>query len=908
MFSLSHNFFDVSGDSYYVGTTGYDSNSCTQDDYCLTLDAPALKETANSANQYTVYVMDKTILPSIFQIYLADVHQRTFTNNPDNSTILSEIQINVGGQFSITGSTLFERLNFTMQDGVSNEYGGVINAHIISSLCQFDITSCSFIGCNAGSYGGALYYSITTQVEQILTNLTFNQCYAQIFGGGIDIELNSGGKLTISGSCSFKECKTSSISGVGGGGGLHASINGENSSLTFEDSMTFDGCLGSDGGGMFLVAQSMGNITMTGSCSFTDCSCSNAGGGCYIIAFEPNYNINLLGNIQFEGCYCDEYAGGLCIIGQQIGQITINDMSFSGCNSSIQGGGFYSTISSGVKMTVTGKITFDNCNCLEGQGGGQYLSTNDSNYKIIITGELEYKQCSATQGGGLFADIFDNALVEINKSTFINCSSIYNGGGIYSHIESKGQLTISINTLNCSSSQRGGGLSALINGSGQLTLDKTCEFYQCQSHGNGGGIYIQINLPTQCSFLIKDAYIHECTSLNSTNSLSYPQSGFGGGLFLGTFGDYDPSTKLIDLRGMKIYNNSADKYGQSLFVAMAQVVEWCQYGILGEYIKGNYSDTYSDETDIEGIPMELSAFHNLSSELIEQQSQPLEPWWRILGILKRAQVIMNVSNPNGKLIFNLEGQSMIPGYLNVKIFEMRDKTQEEIDQEQKEIKQSFNKNNIKSKRKNSSYSLITLKHQTENHQQISISSESRILKNLRNYDNEIIYPPEDGSSTPIQINGEIESDQKATFEMNDGSWLNYKEKIYGVLISNDRKIFTGKAGIDIEDDENAAVQLEITFKEDQEQQLDDDDDKKKEEEGLPIGIIVGIAVGALAIVAVIIIIVIVAVFISKKKKSKKPTISYGPEMRARDLPMENKYPQNSHSLDAVNKAMEDNNW
>ncbi|KAA6402441.1 MAG: hypothetical protein EZS28_002036 [Streblomastix strix] len=132
--------------------------------------------------------------------------------------------------------------------------------------------------------------------------------------------------------------------------------------------------------------------------------------------------------------------------------------------------------------------------------------------------------------------------------------------------------------------------------------------------------------------------------------------------------------------------------------------------------------------------------------------------------------------------------------------------------------------------------------------------------------------------------------------MNEYKWLNYKEKVYGVLISNDRNIFTGRDGIDIQDDSNAAVQLEVIIEEEQ-----------KEGKELPIGIIVDIAVGALAIVAVIIII-IVAVFISKKKKSKKPAPSYGPEMRARNLPMENQYPQNSHSLDAVNKAMEDNNW
>ncbi|KAA6324768.1 MAG: hypothetical protein EZS28_054148 [Streblomastix strix] len=90
--------------------------------------------------------------------------------------------------------------------------------------------------------------------------------------------------------------------------------------------------------------------------------------------------------------------------------------------------------------------------------------------------------------------------------------------------------------------------------------------------------------------------------------------------------------------------------------------------------------------------------------------------------------------------------------------------------------------------------------------------------------------------------------------MNDYKWLNYKEKIYSVLISNDRNIFTGKDGVTIEEDLNAAVLLEVI--------IEEEDGKQK---GLPIGIIVGIAVGALAIVAVIIIIIIVTVFISKKK-------------------------------------------
>ncbi|KAA6368584.1 MAG: hypothetical protein EZS28_035889 [Streblomastix strix] len=625
--------------------------------------------------------------------------------------------------------------------------------------------------------------------------------------------------------------------------------------------------------------------------------------------------------------------------------------------SGLIGGGFYSTQGSGTQLIINGKIIFDNCTS-SGYGGGQNLEASGSASVINITGELEFKQChTSTFGGGLYASIRNKAVIEINNASFINCSantggglnlnlstnayfaiygissftdcncslfgggiyimidggtvnfnqsskvmfvncrcSLQNGGGMYCSISNFGQMIVNNMKLNnCYSRRDGGGIYASIESEGQLILDKSCEFYQCESHGNGGGIFAIIDSTTQCSFMIKDALIHQCTSLNSTNSsLSYPRSGFGGGLFLGVNGDYSPSTELIDLHGMKIYNNSADKGGQSLYIVMIKIEEFCKYGILGEYVKGNYSDTYSNEQELVGISIDFSTFNDSTSEIIEQQQQPLEFLWRILGILKSAQVVVNISNPNGKLIFHLEGSRMVPGYLNVKIFELRDKTQEEIDQEEQQIKYKHNKNILKSLKRASTQSSIALKYQKGNHKQISINSNLKIKQNTCNYKNEIIYPPEDGLSNPISIEGEIQSEQKATIEMNDGSWLNYKQKVYGIVISNDRNIFTGKEGIDIEVDETAAVQLEIIIEE----------DDKKEGNGIPIGVIVGIAVGALALVAVFIIIIIVAVFISKKKKAKKVVRAYGPEMRLRNLPMENKFPQNSHSLDAVSKAME----
>ncbi|KAA6375109.1 MAG: hypothetical protein EZS28_029364 [Streblomastix strix] len=803
-----------------------------------------------------------------------------------------------------------------MQDEAQNSNGGIINANLGSSSITLEISSCSFVGCNASNSGGALYLFINNTGESTLRNLSFNQCEAQTSGGAIYSTLESGGKMIITGSCLFTDCKTLSNNSYGGGG-IYALVNDENSQLTIEDSITFERCSGFIGGGMYLEVNDLGKLIMTGFSSFYDCN-GAYGGGCQIDPSKSNYDINLLGKMQFERCTSDKYGGGLNIYIEYVGQITINEMSFDNCNTTQSGGGFYSDIRSGAQMIITGKITFNNCCCdAQGSGGGQYLSAYGPSSIVNITGELEYNKCEANYGGGFNAAIQNEATVEINKATFIDCScdtfgggmflrtssggnftitrkwtftngnSSHNGGGLYLEAENgtvnfnqnqqiliencccdgygggiycsisyNGQISLNNIKLNkCNSQKDGGGICAEIESGGQLTLDKSCEIYQCESHGNGGGIDINIDYESQCSFIINDAYIHECQALNSTDSsFRYSYSGFGGGIFIGGDGDYSPSSKLINLHGMKIYNNTANKYGQSLYIAMPQVIELCQQGILGEYVKGNYSDKYSDENDLVGIPVDSTTFIDSTFQTIEQQSQHLELWWRILGILKKAQVIVNVSNPTGKLLFHIEGKRMISGYLNVKIFELKNKLIEEIDQEQKEIKHKFNKNNLKSlKRK--LQSPISQKHQNVNQQQIFISTNLKIkLKLLPNQTNEIIYPPEDGSSSPIQIDGELESKQNATFGMNEYKWLNYKLKEYGVLISNDRKIFTGKYGIDIEEDENAAIKLEVLIEE---------EEKRK---GLTIGIIASIAVVALAIVAVIVIIVIVAVFISRKTR------------------------------------------
>ncbi|KAA6393308.1 MAG: hypothetical protein EZS28_011161 [Streblomastix strix] len=275
--------------------------------------------------------------------------------------------------------------------------------------------------------------------------------------------------------------------------------------------------------------------------------------------------------------------------------------------------------------------------CHSNYGGGGGAIQTDYGQQITLQSQCLFQDCSSNQNaGGLFAYILGKSLIEINNASFKNCSAETRGGGLYAIIGTEGQLIIDSST-----------------------------FFQCESFGNGGGIIVEFSFIQQNSFIIKDTIVQKCKALNSTNSLiRYSASGFGGGLFLGIYEDYDPTSELIDLRGMNIYNNSADKFGQSLYIAMPKVVEWCQYGILGEYVKGNYSDKYSNETDLEGIPMDYGQFSNLSPYQIQLESKPLEHWWRILGILYNAQVTVNESNTNEKLIFHIGGQRMIPGYLN----------------------------------------------------------------------------------------------------------------------------------------------------------------------------------------------------------------------------------------------------
>ncbi|KAA6395897.1 MAG: hypothetical protein EZS28_008576 [Streblomastix strix] len=88
--------------------------------------------------------------------------------------------------------------------------------------------------------------------------------------------------------------------------------------------------------------------------------------------------------------------------------------------------------------------------------------------------------------------------------------------------------------------------------------------------------------------------------------------------------------------------------------------------------------------------------------------------------------------------------------------------------------------------------------------------------------------------------------------------------------------------------------------------IDEVEKETKKMKDFPVGIIVGIAVGVLAIV--VIVVVVIAIIITKKKKTAKSNNKFDPNMLAQNLPMEIQYSHKSSTLDEMNKIMESNNW
>ncbi|KAA6398361.1 MAG: hypothetical protein EZS28_006113 [Streblomastix strix] len=311
----------------------------------------------------------------------------------------------------------------------------------------------------------------------------------------------------------------------------------------------------------------------------------------------PNENY-IIRECTFTNCFATGNGGALSIKVSNGASINIIDCTFTNCTSVANGGAIKLDISAGSTSTFEGLIQFINCSGLV--GGAFWASIGSENSKLIIN-QMQIQDCSSSNiGGGMYLQSKLQAIVNIEQLTFKNCSSLSSGGGAYIITESQGYITINKITAE----------------------DCTCQ------KGNGGGIYVNIDFGASSQFKMINISLLRCKAQSDTSN-DIPPTGYGGGIFLSGQGNYDSLTKVLDFRKMKFNGNTADKAGQTMYVAISKVVEWCKEGTLGEYVKGNYSDGTSSQNELQGIPDDLQTFNYYSSTQINELQNRLQYYWNV---------------------------------------------------------------------------------------------------------------------------------------------------------------------------------------------------------------------------------------------------------------------------------------
>ncbi|KAA6377360.1 MAG: hypothetical protein EZS28_027113, partial [Streblomastix strix] len=272
---------------------------------------------------------------------------------------------------------------------------------------------------------------------------------------------------------------------------------------------------------------------------------------------------------------------------------------FHNCETQGDGGAILALISSSGTLTISDSSSFVECKA-SNNGGGIFARIDDINSKLIIREVVTFDKCNANFGGGIFVNMNYEGQFDAQELHLLGCTSQRNGGGFYANLDTRSSIIFS----------------------------NDCELFNCETYGNGGAMYLLIFLNTPITILLNDVTIRECKSYNNTSQ--YGVSGFGGGIFINGQGIYDVSSRGLNFKGMKFFDNFAEKHGQSMYVVMSKLKEFCLLGIAGEYVKGNYSDYHSVNMELMGCILEYNAFYYMSQTDIEDnQQQYLEDLWDV---------------------------------------------------------------------------------------------------------------------------------------------------------------------------------------------------------------------------------------------------------------------------------------
>ncbi|KAA6384424.1 MAG: hypothetical protein EZS28_020049, partial [Streblomastix strix] len=558
--------------------------------------------------------------------------------------------------------------------------GGALCTAISGINSQLTINQIQFEDCQSSNKGGGLYLLSQLQAHVNIEQLSFNNCSSLSSGGGTHIisdtkgyiQINqitaenckcikgNGGGIYISidfGNFSeFKmvnisvlRCKaladTTSTSPTGYGGGIFLTGNGDYDSLSkmldFRKMKIYNNTADNSGQSLYVAitkvvewckAGTAGEYVKATPRTFRNFPLEST--QLSIILIKANGGFNVTGKVRFQLInFIMESTGYLDIPSiyglSQLAEIDLQDCQFHMQNAGSQIGKSFINLFVGGNHIISNLnskdvTSYDNIIRINFVAAGSIRITDSKFENITLIG-------NTVIGGAIKAVLTSpsNRLIIVD-CTFNRCVANNTvGGAIYvENYLAEAYITLLHTQIIGCQAQSGGGLYAIID-KGQLVIDNSCEFKQCIANsGNGGGIYVNLEygLSEQTSFIIRDALFQNCQAVAYASAT--PPTGFGGGIFICINGSLSPPSMSLDLKGMKIYNNSATSGGQSLFVVMDKLEEWCEYGLLGEYVKGNYSDTFSNESDLQGIVLNFSQFTSSSKSYIQTNQKTLENYWR----------------------------------------------------------------------------------------------------------------------------------------------------------------------------------------------------------------------------------------------------------------------------------------
>ncbi|KAK2955344.1 hypothetical protein BLNAU_9737 [Blattamonas nauphoetae] len=401
----------------------------------------------------------------------------------------------------------------------TGQYAGGMHLSAVKNLAQ--ITNCRFIGCSAGTWGGAL--RVCHDSSYALSNTLFETCHVGKNGGAIDC---SDGISTVSiVLCRFTAC----TSGSGAGAlSLYASKSANIAQLfTIDlDNCTFDSCTTVSEGGAVKVHDSTN--TQSTKCTLTNvvfikceseidgsavlcCAgmlhneswcCSNLHNrlhhnpidslykllcwtGLWRFCFRPDeFTSSHHHQLELHQNAIGEAWGAIRLL--NVETIKLEDCRFEDCVAEKEGGAcgiFFEELVPTRTITLT-RVTILDCHSTFSHTGGIYFSLAG---KVVVSACVVQSSSCAVYGGGL--RVQNSYSLSLSDSNFSSNEAGSSGGSVDTH-----QIT-SIEIKNCSFSD-----SSAITSGGALVLSRpltatvsNCTFSTCRSRSGGA---IDLNRPS----------------------------------------------------------------------------------------------------------------------------------------------------------------------------------------------------------------------------------------------------------------------------------------------------------------------------------------------------------------------------------------------------------------------------